>query len=446
MDRMNLHDVEAERALLGALLIDPRRLDELEHVTTEDFYDPHHQAIWSAMRALAGKAFDAVAVKGQLQAQGALTERTATALLEAESSALSAASLRLYVRAVLGCSLRRKLAAVGEQIQRIAFEPADRPDRLLDAAEKLVFDLAEGARRAKGDRRDPVDSPTVVREAIQHVEEIRSADGIPGLTFGLPSLDRKTSGMNPGELWVLAARPGVGKSALALNVAVAAAKEGKASTLIHSLEMQRRELGLRAICGEAQVPLERVRGGRLSHYDMERITAGAAKVFRLPIWWDDDPSMTILDLRAKARRIKQLDQRLGLIVVDYLQLVKGTGPAAQRHLEVGEVSRGLKELAKELQVPILALAQLSRDVEKSGRRPKPSDLRESGSIEADADAILFIHREGDDQPRGDGGALDCEILIAKQRNGDRGVCLPVTYQARWTTFVDGRWGSTERPE
>jgi len=438
MSRIALHDTESERALLGALLIDPRRLAEVEHLGAEDFYAPPHQAIWTAMQALAGQPFDTVAVRAQLGARGMLTDQVGAALLEAEETALSAAGLQVYARAILDRSLRRRLAAAGEKIQRLAMQPADSAAELLDAAEREIFALAEGA--VRGAKRDPVDSRTVVREAVARVSELRKAGGMPGLTFGLETLDRKTSGLNAGELWVLAARPGIGKSALALNVALAAAKSGKASSLIHSLEMQRVELGLRAICGEAQVPLERIRGGRLSQVDMDQFTQGAAKVHNLPIWWDDDASVTILDLRAKARRIKQLDPKLGLIVVDYIQLARPTGKQTQRHLEVAEVTRGLKELAKELGVAILALSQLSRDVEKANRRPKPSDLRESGSIEADADAIVFIHRDDDSPPQGPGGALGCELIIAKQRNGDRGVVIPVTYQAKWTTFEDGQSG------
>lgn len=432
-----LFDLDAERALIGAATIDPLLVDRLDHVRPEDFYLPAHREIWAAMQALAGQAWEPVLLRAELHGRGA-GEATMRALQEAEESALSAAHAEQHAAVVLDRSTRRRLREVGEKIQQLAASPAESARALLDQAEQILFALADRARGAGG-RREPVDSATVVREAVEHLARIRETDGIPGLSWGIPTLDAKTSGLAPGELWVVAARPGVGKSALALNVAVNAAKSGRASVLIHSLEMQRRELGIRAICGEAQIPIETARAGRLSHAAMDKLQSAAATVHRLPIWWDDDPSMSIIDIRAKARRIKAMDPRLGLIVVDYLQLVKAGTQGLQRHLEVGEVSRGLKELAKELDLPVLALAQLSRDVEKSDRRPRPSDLRESGSIEADADAILFIHVDPTEHPRGASGAIPVELLVSKQRNGERGARVEATFLSRWTTFVDGHW-------
>lgn len=437
MRRVPMHAVDAERFLLGGLLIDPRRIVEVEHLGVADFYDARHQAIWRAMGAMEGKAFDVPSLQAKLSAMGLLSDATEAALAEAEQQALSASSIAAHAAVILDRSVRRRIVEAAEKIQGLATRPSDSTVELLDEVAKEIAKVTDGAVRAGS--KDPVDSVVAAREALAHVNALRKLDGgMSGLSFGLPTLDAKTAGLNPGELWVLAARPGIGKSALALNVAIAASRDGKASALIHSLEMQRRELALRAICGEAQIPLERIRRGRLSHHEMDRIVQSSATTSSLPIWWDDDASVTILDLRAKARRLKRMDPKLGLIVVDYLQLVRSTGRATQRHLEVAETTRGLKELAKELGVAILALSQLSRDVEKANRKPKPSDLRESGSIEQDADAILFIHREEDAKPIGESGAVACELLVGKQRNGDAGISIPVTFQSKWTTFEDGQ--------
>lgn len=429
MRRVPMFDLEAERALLGALLIDPARIVEAEGLAREDFYDPRHRAIWAAMVAMR-EPFDAITLKGQLAAQGASSPPVLEALRVIEESALSAAHLSRHVATVQDRATRRRLAAAAERIAALAAQPAPKVRQLVDEAERVLLDIG-----GRGGVREPETSPEVMKAALTRIQQQRDAGGVTGVTWGLPSLDAYTTGLNPGELWVLAARPGQGKSALALNVALAAADSG-VPVLLSSYEMRNAEQGIRAIAGGAKVAISRARGGRLSETEMAAIQRSAAHIWRLPILWDDSPSATIADIRAQARRAKQRDPRLGLLIIDYLQLVEAADKREARHLAVAQVSRGLKQLARELEIPILALAQLNREVEKSARLPQLSDLRESGSIEQDADAVAFLHYEADAVPKGETGAMDGWVVVAKQRNGPRGR-VPVVFHSRLTTFTDG---------
>lgn len=428
--RIPLYDIEAERALIGAVLIDPLLVERMVHVRAEDFYTPEHQAIWRAFQALAGRVFPPVLVRAELVGQGA-SEETLSALQVAEESALSAAGAEDHAAVVLDRATRRRLAEAGEKILQLASQPAE------SAAQ--VVDLAEAALSPASDRRrmrEPIGSPDAMKRALDLIQRQRDADGLMGVTWGLPSLDQRTTGMNPGELWVLAARPGMGKSAFAMDTAIAAARSG-VSVLICSLEMPIEALATRALCSISKLHLGKTRGGALSEAEMSNVQRAVREASGLPIWWDDDPDSTVLDIRAKARRIKQRDPNLGLVIVDYLQLLESGERAEARHLEVAAISRGLKKLAGELGLPVLALSQLSREVEKARRAPVLSDLRESGSIEQDADGVVFIHRDGEHEPSEDEkGAIECFAIVAKARNGPTGM-LPITFLSRMTTFEDG---------
>lgn len=430
-----LHDLEAERALLGALLIDPRKVSEIEgRATPELFYDPLHHQIFAAMLSIEDRnAIDPITIKGKLSQAGVLDAAISERLRVIEESALSAANVHHYVELVADKAIRRNLAAVAEEIGSLAVEARGDSASLCDEAEKLVFDITDQGRKG-----EPQLIKEVIRPTLELVNQMRKSNSVvTGMGTGIYELDRRTTGFHPGELFILAARPGVGKTSLAMNIAVHAAlrSENPCTVAVFNLEMPSMQLALRMICAEARISQSKLKsGGRaLSDHDMHLITEHAAKLWHAPIYIDDSSMLTIMELRSKARRLKQIDPNLGFIVIDYLQLMSSRGRSESRHLEIAEISRGLKSLSKELELPILALSQLSRDVEKNKRKPQLSDLRESGSIEQDADCVIFIHKELDAEPSGAGGPIPLELVIAKQRNGATG-SFEVTFMSEYTRF------------
>jgi len=415
-----LHDLEAERALLGGLLIDPRKLNDIEErLQPEAFYDPLHRRIFAAMLAIEDRAaIDPITVKGKLSEAGELDAATAERLRVIEESALSAANVAHYAEIVLDKALRRRLAEVAEEIGQLAVEAGQDVATLSDTAERLVFAVTDQGRKG-----EPRELQGILKETMELVQRMRDRKStVTGLSTGIYLLDQRTTGFHPGELFILAARPGVGKTSLAMNIAVHAATRADppVAVAVFNLEMPATQLALRMLCSEARIGQGKLKSGSLSHHDMEQLVNHAAALWNAPIYIDDSSTLTITELRSKARRLKQQNPDLGLIVIDYLQLMSSRGRAESRHLEIAEISRGLKSLAKELGLPILALSQLSRDVEKGKRKPQLSDLRESGSIEQDADCVLFIHRDGEVEPEGPGGPIPVELIIAKQRNGATG--------------------------
>jgi replicative DNA helicase len=415
-----LHDLEAERALLGGLLIDPRKLNDIEErVQPDSFYDPLHRRIYAAMVAIEDRAaIDPITVKGKLSEAGELDAATAERLRVIEESALSAANVAHYAEIVLDKALRRRLAEVAEEIGQLAVEAGQDVATLSDTAERLVFAVTDQGRKG-----EPRELQGILKETMELVQRMRDRRStVTGLSTGIYLLDQRTTGFHPGELFILAARPGVGKTSLAMNIAVHAATRADppVAVAVFNLEMPATQLALRMLCAESRISQGKLKSGSLSHHDMEQLVNHAAALWNAPIYIDDSSTLSITELRSKARRLKQQNPDLGLIVIDYLQLMSSRGRAESRHLEIAEISRGLKSLAKELGLPILALSQLSRDVEKGKRKPQLSDLRESGSIEQDADCVLFIHRDGDVEPQGPGGPIPVELIIAKQRNGATG--------------------------
>jgi replicative DNA helicase len=433
-----VHDVEAERGLLGALIIDPRRLGEVEgRLQPDDFYDPQNRKIYAAMLAIPDRAaVDAITIQGKLSAAGELDAAVAERLRAIEESALSAANLEHYAEQVADKALRRRLAEIGERIGELAVEAGD-TGQLCDSAEKLVFGVTDRGR--KGEPRIMED---VLKETLLLLEKLKqNHSAVTGMPTGIYKLDRWTTGFHPGELFILAARPGVGKTSLAMNMAIHAAchAEPPCAVAVFSLEMPCSQLALRMLCSEARISQGKLKSGKLTDWDMKTIMQHAAKLWQAPIYIDDSGSLTIMELRSKARRLKQQNKDLGFIVIDYLQLMSGGGKAESRQLEISEISRGLKSLSKELGLPILALSQLSRDVEKNRRKPQLADLRESGAIEQDADCVLFIHKEPDAVPNGVGGPVEVELVIAKQRNGPTG-SFPLVFMSEYTRFENAAEG------
>lgn len=433
MANATLHDIESERALISAMLVNPKKIADLDDLSPSDFFSQEHQVLWSAMLSLGegGNVFDAVLIKFRLTEEGRLNDRVAAALRIAEEMTLSAANAEYYARSVATKALRRRMLDAGGRIARLAEDPRIEPEALRDEAEKLVM-AAGDAKTTEG----PEHFVEAFREALAVLQARKDGEVISGVTTGLPSLDKRLAGLQPGQLFILAARPGVGKSALAMQIAEGAAKSGT-GVCVFNLEMPRVELAMRSMSARVSVTQEKIKEHALSQYHYEQLGQMASDLPKLALYVDDTASLTIGEIRSRARRLKQRDKRLGLIVVDYLQLVSGSRSAkgVSRQEQVAEISRGLKLLAKELHVPVVALSQLSRDVERGNRRPLLSDLRESGAIEQDADCVMFIHREGDAQGQGDAGALDCELIIAKQRNGASGCAIPLVFLGGYTRFA-----------
>jgi replicative DNA helicase len=440
--RRDGEDLMAERAVLGAVLAQNTILAAVaEVVHTDDFSSPAHAQIFAAMLALDGtqRPVDHLTLSEELKTRGQLATVGGPAYLMTLDQVVPLASSAVdYARIVKDQSVRRRLAQVGRDIVELASQDTGELEAILDEAERRVFQLAE--RKREGDLK-PVRE--LMEQTLNLLDRMKmSSTGVTGLSTGFVDLDLQLTGLHPGELLVLAARPGVGKTSLAMNVAMHVALREERPVGIFSLEMPADQLLMRLLASAARVDMKKLRGGRLTPRDEEKFQEVAGSLFNAPLYIDDTGALSPFDLRAKARRLKQKNQGLGLIVVDYLQLMHQKGKVESRQLEVSEISRSLKALAKELDVPILALSQLNRKVEeRKGGRPMLSDLRESGAIEQDADVVMFIHRDGDDDEDEGGpgasyggrGAVPVELIVAKQRNGPTGT-IDLVFLSEYTRF------------
>ncbi|WP_338864921.1 replicative DNA helicase [Myxococcus stipitatus] len=432
-------DLAAERAVLGSVLADNTLIAAVgEVVHADDFSSPAHAQIFAAMIRLDGqqKQVDHLTLAEELKVLGQLVAVGGPAYLMRLDQVVPLASNAVqYANIVKDQALRRRLANVGREIQDLASQETGELEVLLDEAERKVFLLAE--KKREGDLR-PVSE--LMEHTLDLLDKMKSAaTGITGLSTGYIDLDNQLTGLHAGELIILAARPGVGKTSFAMNMAVNAALKENKAVGIFSLEMPADQLLMRLLASTARVDMKKLRGGRLSPHDEEKFQEMAGALYNAPIYIDDSGGLSPFDLRAKARRVKQKDPRLSLIIIDYLQLMHQKGKVESRQLEVAEISRALKQLAKELEVPIIALSQLSRKVEeRKGGKPMLSDLRESGSIEQDADVVMFIHREeveeGGEAPQTAATTvIPVELIIAKQRNGPIGE-IPLVFLAEYTRF------------
>src|SRR5215470_17614030 len=399
--RQQTEDLAAERAVLGAVLANNTVVASVaEVVLADDFSSPAHSQIFAAMLALDGtqRPVDHLTLSEELKTRGQLSGVGGPAYLMTLDQVVPLSSSAVeYARIVKDQSVRRRLAEVGRDILELASQDSGELEAILDEAERRVFQLAE--RKREGEMKP-------VRELMERTLDLldkmkMSSSGVTGLSTGFIDLDLQLTGLHPGELLILAARPGVGKTSLAMHVAL----REERPVGIFSLEMPSDQLLMRLLASAARVDMKKLRGGRLTPHDEEKFQEVAGSLFNAPLFIDDTGALSPFDLRAKARRLKQKNQGLGLLVVDYLQLMHQKGKVESRQLEVSEISRSLKALAKELEVPILALSQLNRKVEeRKGGRPMLSDLRESGAIEQDADVVMFIHRDDDgDEEDGGGG-------------------------------------------
>ncbi len=429
------HNWETERALLGGLLLDPSQLVEVrERVAPADFHRPAHEALYGLLCELgdAGQAPDTTLVLDELARRG-LGEKCGGAGYVAGLPAAcpSVENLAGYAARVADHAVRRRLLLAAESIIDQVQTGEKGTLELLDSAEQSVFALSQ-----LSGPRDWHAISTVVDEQMVEIQSRAESPGeVTGLPTGFVDLDKKLAGFHPGQLVILAARPAMGKTAFALNLALNAAQRGGAAVGIFSLEMSRHELVGRMLCSEGRVDAGRVRTGRLGPDDWRNLVVASERVHALPMAIDDTSGLTIGQLRSKARRLKMEHPNLGLIVVDYLQLMQGTGGAKEsREQVISTISRGMKILAKELGITVLALSQLNRSLEsRTDKRPLPSDLRESGAIEQDADVIMFIYRDeiyNQDKSPDKGIA---EIIVAKQRGGETGT-VKLSFQGEFTLF------------
>src|SRR3982751_3344625 len=444
------HSGEAEQGVLGSMLISPRDAiaEVVEKINEEYFYVPAHQTIYSVLVDLwnAGQAIDLITFTQVLRDRNLLeTVGGAAAVTTLFTFVPTAANVGYYLEIVRDKYILRQIISACTESVRRSFEEQDEVHNLLDEVEQKIFSVGED--RFKGQVLTMKDQVMDAIEAIEQLYERRG--GITGISTGFAELDRMTNGLHQGEMIVIAARPSMGKTALAMNIAEHVAITSKLPVAVFSLEMSSQQLVQRLLCSRARVNLQKVREGFLAERDFPSLTAAASKLAESEIYIDDSAGLSILELRAKARRLKA-QKNIQLIVVDYLQLLKSTTRRAQdnRQLEISEISAGIKGLAKELKVPIIVLAQLNRQPEaRSGGKPRLSDLRESGSIEQDGDLVGLLVRpevyEEDEEARAEKEG-EAELIIAKQRNGPVGE-IPLTFLKEFTRFED-RARNVREPE
>jgi replicative DNA helicase len=419
------HSIEAEQSVLGGLLLDNPAWDRIaDRISGEDFYRHDHRLIFQAIARLIdlGRPADAITVFEALQTAGQGADAGGVVYLNSlAQNTPSAANIRRYAEIVRERAVLRRLVGVGEEITTSALNPQGRDAKqILDEAESKVFQIAEqGARdRAGFVRLEPL--LTQVVERIQELFERASPTDVTGVPTGFTDLDAKTAGLQPGDLIIIAGRPSMGKTALALNVGQHVAIDLGMPVAVFSMEMGATQLAMRLLGSVGRIDAQRLRTGRLNDQDWPRLTEAIQRMHAAPLYIDETPALNALELRARTRRLAREYKQLGLVVVDYLQLMSASSAGENRATEISEISRSLKALAKELQVPVVALSQLNRTVEqRTDKRPVMSDLRESGAIEQDADVILFIYRDEVYNPDTPDKGI-AEVIIGKQRNGPIG--------------------------
>ncbi|MEA4927519.1 MAG: replicative DNA helicase [Candidatus Limiplasma sp.] len=434
------NNADAERSVLGALLQDANVATYVfEVLTPEDFYAAEHREIFDAMRTLQlnGSPIDLMTVSNELTRRGTLEGSGGAAyLLEAYRYVPSTANTRAYVQIVLEKSTLRKLIAACKRIEEQCFTQLDPLETVLRGAERSIFDIV--MRRSGAESLQPLNA--VLMQTFDKIEVMSRLKGkLAGVPTGLYDLDRMLTCLHGGELVIAGARPAMGKTALALGIAQFAAQRTHKCVAVFSLEMPREQIGLRILSNAASINMQRVRNGMLSDEEWIKLGDSLNRLSACRIYIDDTPGLTPSQLRSRSRRL-MMEQGLDLIVVDYLGLMSADKRVENRQLEVSEISRGLKAIALELHVPLLACAQLARaNTTRTDKRPLLSDLRDSGSIEQDADVVLFIHREGYYQTgaQEENKAADTsgEIIVAKQRNGPVGT-VNVEWQAEFARYVN----------
>jgi replicative DNA helicase len=434
-ERIPPQSIEAEQAVLGAIFLDPSALTlASEILIPEDFYRASHQKIFHAMLRVAdkGEPVDLVTVTAELADTQQLEEVGGVSYLSELADAVpTAANVEYYARIVEEKSVLRRLIRTATSIAQDGYTREDEVDVLLDEAEKKIMEISQ--RKHSGTFKNIKD---VLVQTYDNIEMLHNRKGeVTGIPTGFTELDRMTAGFQRSDFIIVAARPSVGKTAFALNIAQNVATKTNENVAIFSLEMSAQQLVMRMLCAEGNINAQNLRTGRLTPEDWGKLTMAMGSLSNAGIYIDDTPSIRVSDIRAKCRRLKQ-ESGLGMVVIDYLQLIQGSGRNREnRQQEVSEISRSLKALARELEVPVIALSQLSRSVEqRQDKRPMMSDIRESGSIEQDADIVAFLYR--DDYYNKDSENKNIiEIIIAKQRNGPVGT-VQLAFIKEYNKFVN----------
>ncbi len=433
--------IDVEQAVLGAMLLDKDAVSlAMETVEAKYFYKKSHQDIFSAMMALYSDKteIDLITLTEQLKKMGVLEEvGGAVYLAEISNSIPSSANVEEHLNIVKEKALKRLLIKDCDNIIGRSYDDSEQVDELLDYAERKIFEISEKRLKVGFKKIDPI-----LHQTFERIDELYRSNrsGVTGVATGFAKLDELTAGLQPSDLIILAGRPSMGKTAFALNIARNAAVDYGYPVGVFSLEMSSDALVMRLLCSEAKVNQMAVRTGKLTREEMDRLTKHVAKLMHAPIYIDDSPSMNVLELRAKARRLKT-QHNIQLLIIDYLQLMEGH-KGENRQQEITHISRAIKGIAKELNIPVLALSQLSRAVEQRDKshRPQLSDLRESGAIEQDADLVMFVYRPEyygimEFADTGNSTHNMCEIIIGKQRNGPTGD-VRLTFLKEFGKFAD----------
>jgi len=444
MRKVPPQSIEAEMSILGGVLLDNEAINRaLEVIRPEEFYRESHRKIFRAMIDLSnnGEPCDLITLTTALKKKGELEDTGGGAYLAALVDYVpTAANIAFYCRIVKEKAVARNLITAATEIVTKSFDEQSNVDELLDHAQKTIFEISENKLK-------PAFFPVkdILKDTIRNIEKLyEKKDHVTGVPTGFLDLDGMTAGFQKGDLIIVAGRPSMGKTAFALNLGQHAAihADQKSSVAIFSLEMSKEQLVTRLLCSESKIDASRLRTGHLIDADWGRLMAGAGKLHDATIYIDDTPSIPVLEMRAKCRRLKA-EKGLGLVIVDYLQLMRGGANSESRQQEISEISRSLKALAKELDIPVVALSQLNRGLEnRTDKRPMMSDLRESGAIEQDADVIMFVYRDAvycDACKRRDGSCTieghdrNAEIIIGKQRNGPIGT-VNLIFNGEYTKF------------
>ncbi len=429
------HNLEAEQAILGGILMNNDAMNQvMDILSPDDFYREAHMSLFEGMAELynLGEPIDMITLSQFLTKKNLLEKAGGTDYLVSlvESVSISA-GIAYHAGIVKALSIRRKLIGKCSAIAESCFQEWEETEDLLELAEQSIFDIAEEQVREGFETLEHI-----IKGSFKMLERVSEFEGyVTGVPTGFADLDRLTAGLQPSDLIIVAGRPSMGKTALALNIGYNAAQKTKKGVAIFSLEMSKQQLGIRMLGFDSGINATRLRTGMLRDKEWERLTHSANRLSELPIFIDDSSGISVLEMKAKCRRLKK-KKNLTLVIVDYLQLIQGRRSAESRQIEISEVSRMLKALAKDLNVPVMALSQLNRKVEdRPNKRPQLADLRESGAIEQDADVIAFIYRDELYHPDTEENRNIAEIILAKQRNGPTGF-FKLTFRKELTSFGD----------